>query len=196
GPGCPICSGSGSNTESLLAKGVVLSSVLMIPEGEEDTFIPTFKTAIHNRVDVGIGYLNKTEEVIWSARVLLLSEKENSPGIIMGSGSVRMGGSDQSVFLAATKNFEDNINVPVRLTLGAASILSDMDKMYFIGHSVIFTKKSYFRLLPMMVSILITVCHLFYMRRSILDFNTLKMNILVFPLDSDSSFDGYRVLNI
>ncbi|MCP4724837.1 MAG: hypothetical protein GY863_07365, partial [bacterium] len=47
GPGCPICSGSGSNTESLLAKGVVLSSVLMIPEGEEDTFIPTFKTAIH-----------------------------------------------------------------------------------------------------------------------------------------------------
>ncbi len=143
GPNCPICSGSGSNTESLLAKGVWLGNALMVPGGE-DTFIPTFKTAIHDRIDIGFGYLNKSREAIWSVRVLLFPERERSPGLIAGSGSVRMGGSDQSVFITATKNFEDNIQIPIRLSLGTASVLPDMDIYYFIGTASYLYKEKLF----------------------------------------------------
>ncbi len=132
GPNCPICSGSGSNTGTLLASGVILGNVLVVPDGEE-TMIPTVKFAVHKRLDIGLGYLNKSEKALWNARFLIHEEKEKLPGVIAGTGSVRIGGDDQSAFVALTKNFEDNIGVPFRLTVGAASLLSEFEKGYFIG---------------------------------------------------------------
>jgi hypothetical protein len=132
GPNCPLCSGSGLNTEGMLIPGTIFANVLFVPDGEE-TVVSTLKFATHKRLNIGIGYINKSEAFIWNARLLLLQEKEKFPGFVVGTGSVRMGGSDQSVFFSATKNFEENLGIPLRISVGAASIVPDFNEIYFIG---------------------------------------------------------------
>jgi len=132
GPNCPLCSGSGLNSEALLSKGTIMGSLLVAPGGEE-TIIPAVKFALHKRIDLGIGYINKSNIIIWNTRFLISEESEKYPGIIIGSGSVRTGGSDQSVFITATKNLEDYIDKPFRFSFGTSSVISDLHKIYFIG---------------------------------------------------------------
>jgi len=132
GPNCPLCSGSGINTEGMLVPGTIFANALFVPEGEE-TVVSTLKFAVHKRLNLGIGYINKSEDFIWNARLLVLEEKEKLPGLVVGTGSVRMGGSDQSVFFSATKNFEENLGLPLRISAGAASVVSDFNEVYFIG---------------------------------------------------------------
>ena len=132
GPNCPLCSGSGLNTEGMLVPGTIFANAIFVPEGEE-TVVSTLKFAAHKRLNLGIGYINKSEAFIWNARLLVLEEKEKLPGLVIGTGSVRMGGSDQSVFFLATKNFEENLGLPLRISAGAASVFSDFNEVYFIG---------------------------------------------------------------
>lgn len=49
-------------------------------------------------LDAGVGYGFKAKKPIWSLRVQPLAEKAGKwhPGIIVGTGSVRTGGTDQS----------------------------------------------------------------------------------------------------
>ena len=132
GPNCPLCSGSGLNTEGMFVPGTIFANALFVPDGEE-TVVSTLKFAAHKRLNLGIGYINKSDAVIWNARLLVFEEKEKLPGIVVGTGSVRLGGSDQSVFFSATKNFEENLGLPLRISAGAASIVPDFNEVYFIG---------------------------------------------------------------
>ena len=88
GPICPICTGSGSNTEAMLSSRTIFAGVLFFQEAEE-TFVTNLKLALSSRFDVGFGYLNLSREVIWNARALLLTEKNGWPAVIAGIGSVK-----------------------------------------------------------------------------------------------------------
>jgi len=143
GPNCPLCSGSGLNTEGMLVPGTIFANALFVPDGEE-TFVSTLKFAAHKRLNLGIGYINKSEAFIWNVRLLLLEEKEKFPGLVVGTGSVRMGGSDQSVFFSATKNFEENLGLPLRISAGAASLVPDFNEVYFIGTVSYLIKEVFF----------------------------------------------------
>ena len=106
GPGCPACSGKA--TGDLLAPGTLLASGLFIPDGEEETIVTKLGYGVVSWLDVGIGYTVDTEEVIWSARVQPIAQDRDGwqPALIVGTGSVQTGGSDQSVYAQLAKSVE------------------------------------------------------------------------------------------
>ena len=130
GPSCPVC--SGSTDGSLLAIGSLLFSSIYIPEGEEEQSVFTIRYGAFSRFDMGVGYTPTSENVIWSARYQALKEDEESwkPGIIVGTGSVRTGGSDQSLYVHFTKSWEFSENFALRVTAGTASLIPEFDKVY------------------------------------------------------------------
>ncbi len=144
GPNCPICSGSVFNTETMLSTSTILTRVLVFPDGEEKV-VSGIKMALTSKLDFGVSYLTTSQSVIFNARVLLLGEEELRPGVVAGIGSVRADASDQSVFLSLTKNLEDVIGPPVRISLGAAGYLRGGEKLYPIGTVSYFYKE---KLLP------------------------------------------------
>ena len=129
GPNCPICSGSGSNSETMLSPRTLFTSVLYFEDAEE-TFITNFKLALSRRFDVGVGYLNQSSDVIWNARVLLMAEENGWPAVIAGIGSVKANNSDQSAFITATRSLEDDLGKPIRISFGMATYLSGSNKIY------------------------------------------------------------------
>jgi hypothetical protein len=132
GPGCPICSGTGNSTGALLSTGTVIPNFLYIPNGEDETGVLNFRGGVTSWMDVGIGYTVKAEKMIWSVRLQPIKESESSwrPAVILGTGSVQTGGSDQSLFFQLTKSFEFNEMFSARLSAGAASLTPDYDKLY------------------------------------------------------------------
>jgi hypothetical protein len=135
GPGCPVCSGSGQSTGALLSPGTLISTAIAIPDGEDETGVFNFRVGVSSWLDVGLGYTVKSDRFIWSVRLQPLSENEESwrPAIIVGTGSVQTGGSDQSAFIQVTKSFEFSEIFSARFSIGAATLLPDFDKEYFLA---------------------------------------------------------------
>lgn len=135
GPGCPVCSGSGQSTGALLSPKTFVSTAMAIPNGEDETGVFNFRAGVSSWLDVGLGYTVKSNKFIWSVRLLPLSENKESwrPAIIVGTGSVQTGGSDQSAFIQVTKALEFSEIFSVRLALGAATLLPDFDQEYFLA---------------------------------------------------------------
>ena len=131
GPSCPIC--SGSTDGSLLAPRSFLLSSISIPGGEEETGVFNLRYGAFSRFDVGVGYTVKSNKIIWNARFQALSEESWKPGIILGTGSVRTGKSDQSLYLNLTKSWEFSENFALRITAGVASLVPEYEKVYGIG---------------------------------------------------------------
>ena len=144
GPGCPVCSGSGSSTGALLEPRTVIVNFLSIPNAEEERGVVSFRAGVISWMDIGMGYALDTEKLLWSARFQALAESESSlrPAIIVGTGSVQTGGSDQSLYLQLTKSWELNEIFSARVSAGAASLLPDLDKIYTLaGLTVTITEK-------------------------------------------------------
>jgi hypothetical protein len=111
GPFCPVCSGTGSSTSALVSSGVIILNILYIPQGEEETGVVNLRGGITSWLDLGVGYAVKTEKLLWSVRLQPLQEVESSnyiPSIIIGTGSVQTGASDQSAFIQLSKSWELN----------------------------------------------------------------------------------------
>lgn len=100
GPSCPVCSGGGGSSAALLPQGSFMFSGLSIPTADEERTVLKSGYGIASWLDVGIGYAVRTEKVLWSARLQPVFEQENGwrPGIVLGTGSVQTGGSDQSLY--------------------------------------------------------------------------------------------------
>jgi len=132
GPGCPVCSGTGSSTGALVSPGTVIPSYLYIPNGEEEKGVFNIRGGVTSWLDVGLGYTVEAEKVIWSARLQPLQESEDSwrPAVILGTGSVQTGGNDQSLYLLLSKSWEFNETFSARISAGAASLMPDFDKLY------------------------------------------------------------------
>ncbi len=135
GPGCPVCSGSGSSTGALLSSGTLISTVMSIPTGEDETGVFNLRAGVTSWLDLGFGYTVKSKKLIWSARLQPLTEDESSwrPAIILGTGSVQTGKSDQSIFIQLTKAFDFSEKFSARFSIGAASLLPELDKGYFLA---------------------------------------------------------------
>ncbi len=132
GPFCPVCSGSSDG--SLLATGSFLFTSMYIPNGEEEQGLLNLRYGVLKWLDVGFGYSVITKKVIWNVRAQVLKEDEDGmmPGIIVGTGSVQTGGSDQSVYLNLTKSWEFSESFALRVTGGIASLVPELNKTYGI----------------------------------------------------------------
>ncbi len=132
GPFCPVCSGSGRSTGALVSPAAIIPSFLYVPNGEEETGVINVRGGITPWLDVGVGYTIKAEKPIWSLRLQLLKEAESNwrPTVIIGTGSVQTGGSDQSVFIQLAKSWEFSEIFSLRVFTGAASLLPDVDRGY------------------------------------------------------------------
>ena len=132
GPSCPVCSGAGNNDGALLTERSVMISGLSIPTADEETTVSNARYGILPWLDAGVGYAFKTEKALWNVRVQPIFEQENGwrPGIILGTGSVQTGGSDQSLYLQFIKSLEISETFGLRLSAGTATLLPDFDEIY------------------------------------------------------------------
>ncbi|MCP4582221.1 MAG: hypothetical protein GY839_11450 [candidate division Zixibacteria bacterium] len=64
------------------------------------------------------------------AQPVLEQEDGWRPGIILGTGSVQAGGSDQSIFAQFIKSWEINESFSLQLSTGAATLVPDFDEAY------------------------------------------------------------------
>ena len=131
GPSCPIC--SGSTDGSLLSIGSLLVNSTSVPGSDEENTVFNTRFGIAPRFDVGLGYGVKREKAIWNARFQVIMENERRPGIIIGAGSVRIGKSDQSLYLHITKSWEISETFALRMTSGVANLVPEYDKTYGLG---------------------------------------------------------------
>ena len=131
GPSCPVC--SGSTDGSLLAPRSFLFTSMSIPGGEEENGVFNLRYGAFPRFDMGVGYTVKSKEVIWNARFQAVLEDSWKPGIILGTGSVRTGKSDQSLYLHITKSWEFSESFALRATGGVASLVPEYEKVYGLG---------------------------------------------------------------
>jgi len=132
GPNCPVCSGAGNNDGALLSQKSMLISVISIPTADEETTVANAKVGILNWLDAGIGYAFKTEKVLWNLKVQPVLEQKDSwrPGIILGTGSVQTGGSDQSIYGQLIKSLEISDAIDLQLSTGVATLVPDFDETY------------------------------------------------------------------
>ncbi len=82
--------------------------------------------------------------MVWNVRVLAVSAKKDGwrPGIMLGTGSVRIGDSHQSLYLQLFKSFEISENFTLSLNSGVATLFPDFNKAYVLaGASVMVYKK-------------------------------------------------------
>lgn len=131
GPSCPVCSGTADG--SLLAPMSFIIQSMSIPRGEDESGVFNLRYGILPRLDVGVGYGVDSEKYIWNARFQVINEKEKLPGIILGTGSVRTGKSDQSVYLHVTKSWEFSEMFALRMTAGIAGLVPEYDMIYGLG---------------------------------------------------------------
>ncbi len=132
GPSCPVCSGVGYNDGALLSQRTVMISGLSIPTADEERAVLNTRYGILSWLDAGIGYAIRTEKVLWSVRTQPVLEQEDSwrPGIILGTGSVQTGGSDQTMYAQFIKSWEISKIFGLRVSTGAATLVPDFDEIY------------------------------------------------------------------
>jgi hypothetical protein len=116
---------------------------MSIPNGEDETAVFNLRAGVTSWLDAGFGYTVKSEKLIWSVRIRPIAENESSwrPAVILGTGSVQTGKSDQSVFFQVTKAFDFSEDFSARFSIGAASLLPDMKKAYFLANITMTAKE-------------------------------------------------------
>ena len=134
GPGCPACSGKAAG--DLLPPAAALGSVLYIPDGAEETAVLKVRYGLFSWMDVGIGYAVDTEQMTWSARVQPVAQDREGwrPALILGTGSVQTGGSDQSGYVQVAKTLEIvEGRLGISLAGGYATDFPDLKEDWILG---------------------------------------------------------------
>lgn len=132
GPGCPAC--SGGVTDSILDPNTIRGSVMYIPDGEEETVILNFSGTVTQWLELGLGYSVDKEKVIWNAKAQLVKEQAGAwrPSLVLGTGSVEIGGSDQSGYLQLFKNIDTGPDIVWGLSGGFATDLPDLTEGFWL----------------------------------------------------------------
>lgn len=146
GPGCPVCSGKAVG--DLLAPATLFGSVLYIPDGEEETSVFNLRYGLFSWMDAGVGYAVDTGELIWSTRVEPIKQDLGGwrPALLLGTGSVQTGGSDQSGYIQTAKTLEIiEGRLGISLAAGYATDLPDSREDWGLGT---FTLTLYDRVTP------------------------------------------------
>lgn len=147
GPGCPVCSGN-SGSGVVLGRNTLQVSGLLIPTGEEERGVINARYGILEWLDAGIGYTVVTRKPLWSLRARAIEEREDGwvPALVVGTGSVQMGGSDQSVYLQASKGFDPHRNLGLRVSAGASMLIPEVNRVYGLAGATatVFERFSFF----------------------------------------------------
>ena len=132
GPSCPVCSGTGSATGALVPRGNLIISNIAIPYGEEETYILNLRAGVFPWMDIGVGYAFTTRTPVWSIRLQPLKEEEDDwkPGLLIGTGSVRTGSNDQSLFMQVLKSWEFSEDFALQINGGIALLIPGFDRLY------------------------------------------------------------------
>jgi hypothetical protein len=144
GPSCPVCSGAGTNSGALLKQNSMLFSGLTIPTADEERVVLNIRYGFFEWLDAGMGYAIRTEKVLWNVRTQPILEQEDGirPGVIFGTGSVQMGGSDQSLYAQLIKSWKPSSSLVLQYSGGAATLLPDFDETYALaGITAIFYER-------------------------------------------------------
>ena len=143
GPNCPACSGLLDG--SLLAPKTLFVQGLYMPTADDEKGIVNLRYGFFSWLDAGVGYAVKAEKIIWNARVQPLKEDEEGwrPGLVLGTGSIRSGSSDQSLYMNFLKSKEFSENFTVTSSCGIATLASDIEKIYVIGNVSFTFKEKY-----------------------------------------------------
>ena len=138
GPNCPVCTGQGEHPGDLLEPHTFSSSILYLPDFNDETAVLNTRYGISSWFDGGVGYAFDQEEIFWSARIQPFTEDKDNwrPGLILGTGSVQTGGSDQSVFAMLTKKLGISNALTVCLSGGFSTLLPDFDKGYGLAGEI------------------------------------------------------------
>lgn len=142
GPNCPVCSGSANG--NITNYQTLSLSALYIPSGEDETGVMTMRYGAFDWLDVGIGYTFKNKDIIWNARIKAINQDEDGwkPALILGTGSIRADGNDQSIYMSLLKSKEFSEGFAISVSAGIATLSSDMSKYYGIANlSLIFHEK-------------------------------------------------------
>ena len=134
GPGCPVCSGKAVG--DLLPPATILGSGLYIPKGEDETAVLNLRYGLFSWMDAGIGYTREAGKYIWSVRLQPVSQDPGGwrPALIVGTGSVQVGESDQSAFIQLAKTLEIiEGRLAVSLAGGYATDFPDLEKNWGLG---------------------------------------------------------------
>lgn len=134
GPGCPVCSGGVAG--NLLAPKAIMGSVLSVPNGEDKTTVFSVFGGVLPWLNAGLGYSTHEEEIIWSVRVLALAEGDAPwrPAVVLGTGSVQTGGSDQSAYIQFVKSLELREGLALTLSGGYATDVPDFREDYGLAN--------------------------------------------------------------
>ena len=134
GPGCPACSGKAVG--DLLSQARISGSSLYIPDGEEETAVFNLRYGLFSWMDAGVGYALDAEEAIWSVRVQPIAQDQDGwrPALILATGSVQTGGSDQSGYIQLAKTLEIvEGRLGISLAGGYATDLPDLEEDWGLG---------------------------------------------------------------
>ena len=134
GPGCPACSGKAVG--DLLPQATILGSGLYIPDGDEEAAVLNLRYGLFSWMDAGIGYALDAEETIWSVRLQPIAQDQDGwrPALILGTGSVQTGGSDQSGYIQTAKTLEMiEGRLGISLAGGYARDLPDLKEDWVLG---------------------------------------------------------------
>ena len=138
GPGCPACSGKAIG--ALLPPKTLLLSGMYIPRGEEQRAVFNFRYGLYSWIDAGMGYAVAAEdgedEIIWSVRVEPMAQDLDGwrPALILGTGSVQVGGSDQSAFVQLVKTLEvSEGRFGITVAGGYATDIPDFEENWILG---------------------------------------------------------------
>ena len=130
GPSCPVCSGNSQG--ALLFRNSLLISGLYSPISDDENGVINARYGLLPWLDIGAGYAFKARKPIWSLRIQPLKETENwwRPAVVLGTGSVQAGGSDQSVYAQLSKSWEFGENFALRISGGAATLIPEFNKVF------------------------------------------------------------------
>lgn len=133
GPGCPLCTDGPRAT--IMEPGTFLLNAVVIPWGEDEKGVLGIKYGLLKWLDVGFGYTISAKKTVWSVRARLAAEKEKgwALGILVGTGSVRIRGGDQSLYFQLTKSVKVREGFGLRIYGGLSTLLPDFDRLYGIG---------------------------------------------------------------
>jgi len=147
GPSCPVCSGN-SGSGVVLERNTLLVSGLLIPTGEEERGVISARYGVLKWLDAGVGYTVVTRKPVWSVRARAIEERKDGwvPALVVGTGSVQMGGSDQSVYLQASKGFDPSPNLGLRVSAGASMLIPEVSRIYGLAGATatVFERFSFF----------------------------------------------------
>ncbi len=131
GPSCPVCSGN-SGSGVVLERNTLLVSGLLIPTGEEERGVINARYGILEWLDAGVGWTVVSRKPVWSLRARAIEERKDGwvPALVVGTGSVQMGGNDQSVYLQASKGFELHPDLGLRVSAGASMLIPEVNRVY------------------------------------------------------------------